>query len=186
MRTDPPPHVTQHWQVTKPAATGRCGMVAAQARDAAEAGVALLDAGGNAVDAAVGTALALAVVEPWNSGLGGIGFALVHPAGEARATAVDFGPVAPAGLDPSRFPLTGRIKQDLFAWPEVEKDANIHGPLSFVIPSALAGYAAMQAHWGRLPLADVMAPALALARRGLAADWFTTLKVANAAATLRL
>ncbi len=186
MRYDPPPHVTQHWQVTKPAATGRRGMVAAQARDAAEAGVAILDAGGNAVDAAVGTALALAVVEPWNSGLGGIGFALVHPAGEARATAVDFGPVAPAGLDPSRFPLTGRIKQDLFAWPEVEKDANIHGPLSFVIPSALAGYAAMQARWGRLPLADVIAPALALARRGLAADWFTTLKVANAAATLRL
>ena len=183
---DPPPHVTQHWQVTKPAATGRRGMVAAQARDAAEAGVAVLDAGGNAADAAVATALALAVVEPWNSGLGGIGFALVHPAGEARATAVDFGPVAPALLDPSRFPLTGRIKRDLFAWPEVENDANIHGPLSFVIPSALAGYAAMHARWGRLPLAEVMAPALALARRGLAADWFTTLKVANAAAILRL
>ncbi len=182
----PPSHTTQHWQVTKPAATGRRGMVAAQARDAAEAGVALLDAGGNAVDAAVGTALALAVVEPWNSGLGGIGFALVHPAGAPRATTVDFGPVAPAGLDPSRFPLTGRIKRDLFAWPEVERDANIHGPLSFVIPSAVAGYAALHERWGRLPLADVMAPALALARRGLAADWFTTLKVANAAATLRL
>ena len=186
MTYNPPPHVTQHWRVAKPAATGRRGMVAAQARDAAEAGVAILDAGGNAVDAAAGCALALAVVEPWNSGLGGIGFALVHPAGDARATAVDFGPVAPAALDPSRFPLTGRIKRDLFAWPEVENDANIHGPLSFVIPSAVAGYAAMHARWGRLPLADVMAPALALARRGLAADWFTTLKVANAAATLRL
>ncbi len=185
-RYDPPPHVTQHWHVAKPAAAGRRGMVAAQARDAAEAGVAVLDAGGNAVDAAVATALALAAVEPWNSGLGGIGFALVHPAGERRATAVDFGPVAPAGLDPSRFPLTGRIARDLFAWPEVENDANIHGPLSFVIPSALAGYAAMLARWGRLPLADVMAPTRALARRGLAADWFTTLKVANAAATLRL
>ncbi|MGI3903537.1 MAG: gamma-glutamyltransferase [Janthinobacterium lividum] len=182
----PPSHTTQHWQVTKPAATGRRGMVAAQARDAAEAGVALLDAGGNAVDAAVGTALALAVVEPWNSGLGGVGFALVHPAGEARATTVDFGPVAPAGLDPSRFVLTGRIKRDLFAWPEVEGDANVHGPLSFVIPSAVAGYEAMHKRWGRLPLADVMAPALALARRGLAADWFTTLKVANAASILRL
>ena len=55
-----------------------------------------------------------------------------------------------------------------------------------MIPSAVAGYAAMLARWGRMPLADVMAPALALARRGLAADWFTTLKVANAAATLRL
>ncbi len=185
MRYTPPPHVTQHWQVTKPAATGRRGMVAAQAHDAAEAGVAVLDAGGNAVDAAVATALALAAVEPWNSGLGGIGFALVHRAGEARATAVDFGPVAPGGLDPSRSRLTGRMKQDLFAWPEVERDANIHGPLSFVVPSAAAGYAAMHERWGRLPLADVLAPAIALARRGLSADWFTTLKIANSAAVLR-
>ncbi len=182
---NPAPHVTQHWRVTKPVATGRRGVVTAQSRDAAEAGVAVLEAGGNAVDAAIATALALAVVEPWNSGLGGVGHALVHPAGERRATAIDFGPVAPAALDPSRFPLTGRVKEDLFAWPEVAGDANIHGPLSFVIPSALAGYAAMWERWGRLPLADVLAPAIALARRGLPIDWFTTLKIANAARVLR-
>lgn len=182
----PPPHVTQHWDIAKPAARGRRGIVASQARDAAEAGVAILDAGGNAADAAVATAFALAAVEPWNSGLGGIGFALVHPAGAARAEVVDFGPVAPRGLDPSRFRLTGGMKQDLFAWPEVENDANIHGPLSFVIPSSVAGYAALHEGWGRLPLADVLAPAVALARRGLAADWFTTLKIANSASVLRL
>ena len=93
--------------------------------------------------------------------------------------------MAPAALDPSRFPLTGRVKQDLFAWPEVIDDANIHGPLSFVTPSAPAGYAAMLERWGRLPLADVQAPAIALARRGLPIDWFTTLKIANAARVLR-
>jgi len=186
MNYSPAPHLTQHWQVTKPAATGRRGIVVAQAASAAEAGVAILDAGGNAVDAAVGIALALAAVEPWNSGLGGIGFALVHRAGEPRAEVVDFGPVAPRGLDPSRFRLTGRTTQDLFAWPELAGDANIHGPLSFVIPSAVAGYALMHETCGRLPLAEVAAPAVALARRGLPADWFTTLKVANAAVTLRL
>ena len=160
-------------------------MVVSQARDAALAGVAVLDAGGNAVDAAVATALALATVEPWNSGLGGIGFALVHRAGQPAAEVVDFGPVAPAGLQPDAFRLTGRMKQDLFAWPEVEGDANIHGPLSFAIPSALAGYAHMHGRWGALPLSEVIAPALALARRGLPQDWFTTLKVATSAAVLQ-
>ncbi len=182
----PPPHLTQHWQVQKPAATGRRGMVVSQSRDAALAGVAVLDAGGNAVDAAVATALALAAVEPWNSGLGGIGFALVHRAGQPRAEVVDFGPRAPGRLDPSQFRLTGRTKADLFTWPEIEGDANIHGPLSFAVPSAVAGYAHLHGRLGTLPLRELMAPAVALARRGLPQDWFTTLKVANSAAVLRL
>ena len=181
----PPEHLTQHWNLAKPAATGRRGMVVSQSRDAALAGVALLEAGGNAIDAAVGTALALAAVEPWNSGLGGIGFAVVHRAGQPRAEVVDFGPRAPAGLQPSRFKLTGRTATDLFAWPEVENDANVHGPLSFAIPSATAGYAHMHGRWGKLPLSELMAPAIALAKRGLPQDWFTTLKIANSAAILR-
>jgi gamma-glutamyltranspeptidase/glutathione hydrolase len=186
MTFTPAPHVTQHWSLAKPSATGRRGIVVAQAGSAAQAGVAVLDAGGNAIDAAVATALALAAVEPWNSGLGGIGFALVHRAGERRAEVVDFGPVAPRGLDPSAFRLTGRHKQDLFAWAEVAGDTNIHGPLSFAIPASAAGYAHMHDTWGRLPLADVIAPAIALARRGLPQDWYTTIKVAASAAVLRL
>ncbi|WP_270934117.1 gamma-glutamyltransferase [Falsiroseomonas oryzae] len=185
LRYDPPPHTTQHWQVTKPAARGRRGMVASQSRAAAEAGIAILEAGGNAADAAAAMAFALAAVEPWNSGLGGIGFAQLAGPGLPAQT-LDFGPVSPGALDPAAFPMTGRMKQDLFSWPEVEGDRNIHGPLSFVIPSAVAGYAALHRAHGRLPAADVLAPAIALARRGLAQDWFTTLKVANAAATLRL
>jgi gamma-glutamyltranspeptidase/glutathione hydrolase len=186
MNYTPPPHITQHWQLRKPSVTGRRGIVVSQARSAAEAGVEVLDAGGNAIDAAVATALALSAVEPWNSGLGGIGFALVHRAGQKRAEVVDFGPLAPRKLDPSCFHLTGRTKQDLFTWPEVEGDANIHGPLSFAIPSSTAGYAFMHARWGKLPIAEVIAPAVALARRGLAADWYTTIKVATSAAVLRL
>ena len=179
------PYRTQNWILSKPGACGRRGVVVSQVRDAAEAGVAILDAGGNAVDAAVATALALTAVEPWNSGLGGIGFALVHRSGEASAQVVDFGPVAPHRLAGSMFKLTGRMKQDLFAWPEVEGDTNIHGPLSFAIPSATAGYAHMHDLWGKLPLAEIIAPALALAKRGLPQDWFTTLKIAFSAAVLR-
>jgi gamma-glutamyltranspeptidase/glutathione hydrolase len=186
MTYTPAPHTTQHWHMEKPAASGARGLVVAQAKSAAEAGVAVLDAGGNAVDAAVATALALAAVEPWNSGLGGIGHAVVHRAGQARAEVVDFGPTAPARLDAARFKLTGTVAGDLFGWPEVEGDINVHGPMSFVIPSAAAGYAEMHGRWGRLPLAEIAAPALALAQRGLPQDWFTTLKIANSAAILRL
>ncbi|WPB87078.1 gamma-glutamyltransferase [Sediminicoccus rosea] len=180
-----PPHVSQHWIVRKPAARGEGGMVASQSRDAAEAGAEILRAGGTAADAAVGAAFALATVEPWNSGLGGIGFTQVMKPGGPAET-FDFGPVAPRGLDPSAYPLTGRLKNDLFAWPEVVGDVNIHGPKSALIPSAVAGYAELHKRHGRMPIKDVMAPAVALARRGLSQDWFTTLKVANSAAVLRM
>jgi gamma-glutamyltranspeptidase/glutathione hydrolase len=181
----PSSHFTQNWALSKPAAKGCRGIVVSQVRSASEAGVAILNAGGNAVDAAVATALALATVEPWNSGLGGTGFALVHRAGQPTADLVDFGPVAPGNLNPSVFKLTGRIKQDLFAWPEVEDDSNIHGPLSFAIPSSTAGYELMHRTWGKLPLAEVIAPAIALAKRGLPQDWYATLKIGSSASVLR-
>jgi gamma-glutamyltranspeptidase/glutathione hydrolase len=186
MQYVPPPHLTQQWQLSKPSATGHRGMVVSQAKGAAEAGVAVLDAGGNAMDAAVATALALATHEPWNSGLGGIGFALVHRAGQPRADVVDFGPRAPAATDPKRYKLTGRMTTDLFAWPEVENDINIHGPLSVAIPASVAGYEYIHRQWGKLPLADVIAPAVALARRGLPQDWYTALKVVTSASAIRL
>src|SRR5437667_134059 len=184
MNFTPKPHVTQQWHLAKPSASGSRGMVVAQSKNAAEAGVAVLDAGGNAIDAALAAALALAALEPWNSGLGGIGHAVVHRAGQPRAETIDFGPTAPAALNPDLFKLTGKVAADLFGWPEVEGDINIHGPLSFVIPSAVAGYEEMHRRWGRLPLAELAAPAIALAKRGLPEDWYTTLKVAVSAPIL--
>lgn len=177
---------TQNWNLRKPAARGRNGMVVSQNREAAAVGAAVLEAGGNAADAAVATCFALAATEPWNSGLGGIGFALVLPPGAARATVVDFGPVAPRNVDPAAYPLTGGMKNDLFPWPEVVEDRNVHGPRSFCVPAAVAGYAKLLESFGSgLPLAAIMDPAIALARRGLAQDWFTTLKIAASAGVLR-
>jgi gamma-glutamyltranspeptidase / glutathione hydrolase len=177
--------LTQNWEIRKPGATSPRGLVAAQNAVAARVGADILKAGGSAADAAVAAALALAAVEPWNSGLGAIGFSVVHPAGADHAEAIDFGPVAPAGLDPAAYPLTGASRTELFTWPQVAGDRNVHGPLSFAVPSAVAGYAAANERFGRLPWRELAAPAAALARDGLPVDWWTTLKITGEAATLR-
>ena len=177
--------LTQNWVVRKPVAASRGGIVAAQNGVAAGVGAEVLAAGGSAVDAVVATAFALAVREPWNSGLGSIGFMVVQPAGGGRAEVVDFGPIAPAGLDPAAFPLTGETITELFTWPRVAGDRNMHGPLSFAIPSAVRGYALAVERFGRMPWRDLVAPAVALARQGLPVDWWVTLKTAAAAQDLR-
>jgi gamma-glutamyltranspeptidase/glutathione hydrolase len=180
------PPLTENWKLTKPFATGRRGIVVSQARVGAEAGVAVLEAGGNAVDAAVAAIMVLASQEPWNSGLGGYGgFAVIHRAGQARAEVVDFGPVSPRNLTTANFRLTGRTSTRGFRWAEVEGDANVHGPLAVAVPAAVAGCERMHVQWGRLPIAEVMAPAVALAKQGLQLDWFATLKIAAAAEDLR-
>jgi len=178
-------HVTQNWEIRKPGASSRGGIVASQNATAAGAGAEVLAAGGTAVDAAVATAFALAAVEPWNSGLGGIGFMVVHQAVADRAEVVDFAPLSPNGLDPAAFPLTGGMRTELFTWAQVVGDRNMHGPLSFVVPSAVRGYALALERFGRMPWRELVAPAVALARAGLPVDWFTTVKVASAAADLR-
>src|SRR5688572_2096120 len=92
---------------TSPPLRTRGGAVAADHRLASQAGARTLARGGNAVDAAVATALALGVVNPASSGIGGGGFALVYVAAEDRVYAVDFREVAPAALDPSAFVRDG-------------------------------------------------------------------------------
>src|ERR1700733_14361556 len=177
--------LTQNWIVRKPAVATKNGVVAPQNGAAAAIGAEILASGGSAVDAAVATAFALAVREPWNSGLGGIGFMVVHPPGGGRAEVVHFGPVAPPRLDPTAYGLTEATRTELFTWARVEDDRNAHGPLSVAIPSAVQGYARAVERFGRLPWRDLVSPAVALARRGLPVDWWVTLKTANAAEDLR-
>src|ERR1700760_3603802 len=112
-------HLTQNWEIRKPGVAAKGGVVASQSRTAASVGADILAAGGTAVDAAVATAFALAALEPWNSGIGGIGFMVVHRIGAPHAEAVDFGPISPRRLDPAAFPLTGATKTELFTWPAV-------------------------------------------------------------------
>lgn len=177
-------HLAQNWSVRKPLAQSRGGIVATQNRIAGEAGVRMLDAGGNAIDAAVATGLALAAVEPWNCGLGGIGFMLVYLAREKKVHVVDFGPISPHRLDPADFPLTGGTTTDLFTWPSVKDDRNVHGPLSIAVPGHVDGHATALAKFGTKSFAEVIAPAIELADLGIAADWYLTLKTATMAKEL--
>ncbi len=160
-------------------------MVAAQHRAAAEVGAEILEAGGNAVDAALATSLALAVLEPWMSGLGGGGLMVVAPAGGRPAEVIEFGMIAPAGLDPADYPLaTGVRDQDLFGWPAVEDDRNVSGPLAIAVPGQAAGLALAFERHASLSWAELAAPAIALARAGLPVDWHTGLRIAFAARDL--
>ena len=177
-------HLVQNWHVRKPAAQTSGGIVATQNRIAGEAGAQVLAGGGNAVDAAVATGLALAAVEPWNSGLGGVGFMLVYLAKEDRVQVVDFGPISPRALDPAAYPLTGGYTSDLFTWPTVKDDRNVHGPASFAVPGHVDGLALALERFGTLKFADAIKPAIALADKGIAVDWNLTLKTATMAREL--
>ena len=178
-------HNTQNWTVQKTPARSSKGVVASQVGTASQIGANILAAGGNAVDAAVATAFALATIEPGNSGLGGCGFMLVHRAGEKRAQVISFGPISPLKTDPSAYPLVSGETKDLFSWPAVLEGRNAHGPLSFATPGAVDGLGLAQEKWGRMKWADVLAPAIALADQGLPIDWFSSLRIANHAAGLR-
>src|SRR5438309_10606809 len=79
----------------------RNGVVAAQHKRAAQAGAAILEAGGDAIDAAVATSFALGVVEPWMSGITAGGAMVVWRAAEQKAYSIDYGMCSPAALDPA-------------------------------------------------------------------------------------
>ena len=172
--------------IRKPAVTSAGGIVAAQHIRAAQAGAQVLAAGGDCVDAAIATSFALGVVEPWMSGLGGGGAMVLYRAREKRFEVIDFGMRAPGGLRPEDFALAGvGAASDLFPWPRVAGDRNLHGPASVAVPGVVAGMEAAHGRYARMPWRDLLAPAIALAADGLLVDWFTTELVATGAPDLR-
>jgi gamma-glutamyltranspeptidase/glutathione hydrolase len=175
------------WVNRKPALRVTGGTVAAQHQAAAAVGAEILEHGGNAVDAALATSLALAVLEPWMSGLGGGGLMVVAPPGGAPPEVIDFTMLAPLALDPARYKLSGAKDRDrdLFGWPAVEDDRNVSGPLAIAVPGQAAGLKLAFERHASLPWAELCAPALALARRGVPVDWHTGLRIAFAARELR-
>src|SRR5579883_752458 len=180
-----PTRPQENWTIAKPAIISRNGIVVAQNAHAAAVGVDILAGGGNAVDAAVGTALALGIVEPWMSGIGGVGFLVYGNAAGGALHVVDFSAVAPLALDPRRYPLASGTSGELFGWPQVEGDRNLRGYEAICVPGTVDGLALAVESFGRLSWREVITPARDLAAEGLPIDWHTSLSLALAAEELR-
>ena len=175
------------------------GIVAAQEARAAAVGAAVLRRGGNAVDAAVASAFALAVTLPQAGNLGGGGFLVLWlprsgristcPAaarsasppesiaiGRGEAVALNFRETAPQAAGP-----------DLFLNPDgsVNRERALRSPLSTAVPGSVAGLLQVQERYGCLPLAKVMAPAIALAEQGFPVGAELSASLAAAAPLLK-
>jgi gamma-glutamyltranspeptidase/glutathione hydrolase len=155
------------------------GMVAAEHPTGAQVGADILARGGNAVDAAVATAFAMPVVEPFMSTIAGSGTMMVHVAKTGQTVCLDFNGVAPMAAHASMYRLVGGTAQALFAWPRVADDANVFGHTSVAVPGSVAGLTLALERFGTMDLADVVAPAVRLAREGFIADWYLALYTAK-------
>lgn len=133
------------------------GMVASEQELATQIGVDILKAGGNAVDAAVAVGFALAVALPNAGNIGGGGFMMVHDARSGKDIALDFREVAPKGASRNMY---------LDAAGKVIDGKSLYTHYAVGVPGTVAGMTHALSRWGSMPLARVMAPAIALADKG--------------------
>ncbi|MCZ6784687.1 MAG: gamma-glutamyltransferase [Proteobacteria bacterium] len=143
-------------------AVGQHGMVVSAQADASAAGLEMLEAGGNAVDAAVAAAFAIGVTQPFSTGIGGGAFVLIRladatgqPGREGHVIAIDARETAPA-----------TATEDMYVRPGVPERASIHSPLAVATPGLVAGLAMAVENFGTLPLSRVLEPAIRLAEEG--------------------
>jgi gamma-glutamyltranspeptidase/glutathione hydrolase len=165
------------WRWTRPDAPAEQGMVVTKSPFAAEAGLEMLRAGGNAVDAAVAASFSLAVVEPFSAGMAGGGHMLVHQAASGETSVVDFAMRAPGGATPDMYELEPGSPAK-FGWTAVRDEANVFGALSVTVPGTPAGLCEAHRRWGILPLDQVLGPAIRHAEQGVPLDLFGAATIA--------
>ena len=177
------------WRPDKDEVVAANGVVTAMHPLAAEAGLEMLRKGGNAVDAAVATGFAISVVEPNNTSIAGVGFMLVHletgtgqyPPGTDLV--IEFGPRAPNAARPDMYKITGPgTGISTFA---VEGNENADGYRSIALPGTAAGLCVAHEHLGKLPLEQVMEPAIHLAQEGFDVYWLLSLMIGSSMAGLQ-
>jgi len=141
-----------HGRSARAPATGKNGMVASAHPYASRAGVDVLRDGGNAIDAAVAVASMLNVAEPYMSGVGGIGIAMIYMAKEGRSRILNFSGHAPNAAQPEMF---DHLNVDT-------------GPIASMVPGNVSGWMTMHDTYGSLPLSRVMRDAIKYADEGIA------------------
>src|SRR5437773_5443267 len=148
------PHDAQGWPTQ--AVRASHGMIATDEELGSEAGVEILKRGGNAVDAAVAVAFALAVVEPAAGNIGGGGFMLIRLA-NGKTSFLDYREVAP-----------GKATRDMYIGKDgkLDEEASVIGYRSVAVPGTVAGLALALKSYGSMKLGDVIAPAIRLAEKG--------------------
>ena len=125
---------------------------------ATEAGLEILNAGGNAFDAAIAVSAVLGVVEPYGSGLGGGGFFLLHDSTRDHTTMLDAR---------ERAPLAAHRDMYLDAEGNVDRDQALNGPLAAGIPGIAGAWGHLAQHYARMPLARALEPAIRHAQNGV-------------------
>ena len=159
------------------------GVVTAMHPLAAEAGLEMLKRGGNAIDAAVATGFAISVVEPNNSSIAGVGFMLVHlEAGAGRYPpgtdlVIEYGPRAPRAARADMFKLAGPGAG--ISTYSVEGNENLEGYRSITLPGTAIGLCVAHKLMGKLPLEQVMEPAIHLAQDGFEVYWLLSLMIGS-------
>jgi len=154
------------------AVTGTRGVVASESYAASRVGRAVLEAGGNAADAAAATVFAIGVARPQSCGIGGGGFAVVREA-DGGTDALDFRETAPAAF-----------RRDSLAGPGLHNEFTGH--LTVGVPGTVAGMHALLRRYGTVPFAAAVAPAEVLARRGFRVPASLSKAMADNARRLRL
>lgn len=139
-----------------PAVEAKNGMVVTSQYLASQVGVDILKKGGNAIDAAVAVGYAEAVVNPCCGNIGGGGFMTVHLA-DGKDTFINFREMAPAAASANMY---------LDAQGNIKKGASLYGYLAVGVPGTVMGLDHAQREYGKLSRAQVMAPAIKLARQG--------------------
>jgi gamma-glutamyltranspeptidase/glutathione hydrolase len=174
------------WIVGKQEARARRGMVTAMHPLAARAGADVLRDGGNAVDAAVATAFAIGVVEPFMSGLGGVCCMVGFDAASGRTWTIDGSTTAPSAARPDMFDLLDSdAVAGMYGWPATRGDEHNTGYRSPCVPGTPGALLMALERFGSLPRERILAPAITLAADGMELDWYVASTTAFAAARLR-